>query len=108
MQCTTPIHPYTWLHERYHVVDQRVLDSVWPYFEYFKREKNNLPDLRGPLAQSVRSTLIAAANSEVHSVIESQNNKKRGQYPKYTPEQKSMIGKRAPEHLYTMCIRGVV
>ena len=76
-------------------------------FQYFKREKNNLPNPHGPLSQSVPSTSIAAANSEVRSVIV-RNNKKRGQYPKYTPEQKSMIGKRAPEHLYTMCIRGVV
>ena len=64
-------------------------------FRYFK---NNLPDPHGPSAQSVPSTSIAAANSEVRSVIESENNKKRGQYAKYTPEQKAMIGKRAVEH----------
>ena len=53
-----------------------------------------------PLAQSVPSI----ANSEVRSVIESQNNKKRGQYAKYTPEQKSMIGKRAAVHVvYAIC-----
>ena len=69
-------------------------------FQYFKREKNNLPDPHGPLAQSVPSI----ANSEVRSVIESQNNKKRGQYAKYTPEQKSMIGKRATVHVvYAIC-----
>ena len=62
MQCATPILVYTWLHTHYHVVDQRVLHSVWPYFEYFKREKNNLPDPHGPLTQSVPSTSIVAAN----------------------------------------------
>ena len=74
-------------------------------FRYFKREKNNLPDPHGPLAQSVPSTSIEAANSEVRSVIESQNNKKRGQYAKYTPEQKSMIGKRAAEHGVVAAVR---
>ena len=34
-------------------------------FRYFKREKGNLPDPHGPLARSVPSTSIAAANSEV-------------------------------------------
>ena len=74
-------------------------------FRYFKREKNNLPDPYGPLAQSVPSTSIAAANSEVLSVIESKNNKKRGQYAKYTPEQKSMIRKRAAEHGVVAAVR---
>ena len=61
MQYATPIHAYTWLHARYHIVDQRVLDSV--LFRYFKREKKNLPMLMATLAQSVPSTSIAAANS---------------------------------------------
>ena len=72
-------------------------------FRYFKREKNNLPNPH--LAQSVPSTSIAAANSEVCSVIESQNNKKRGQYAKYTPEQKTMIRKRAAEHGVVAAVR---
>ena len=73
-------------------------------FPYFKREKNNLSDPHGVLAQSVPSTSIATANSEVRSVIESQNNKKRGRYAMYTPEQTSMIGKRATEHhVYKGC-----
>ena len=33
MKCATPILAYTWLHARSHNVDQRVLDSVWPYFD---------------------------------------------------------------------------
>ena len=33
MKCATLIHAYTWLHARSHIVDQRVLDSVWPYFD---------------------------------------------------------------------------
>ena len=60
-------------------------------FRYFKKEKDNLPDSHGPLAQSVPST-------EVRSFIVSHNSKKRGHYEKYTPEQKAMIGKRAAEH----------
>ena len=64
-----------------------------------------LPDHHGPLAQSVPSTSIAAANSEVRSVIESHNSKKRGQYGKYTSEQKAMIGKRAAEHGVVAAVR---
>ena len=47
--------------------------------------------------RSFPSTLIASSNSEVCSATESNNSKKRGQYGKYTPEQKAMIGKRAAE-----------
>ena len=39
-------------------------------FRYFKREKGNLPDPHGPLARSVPSTSIAAANSEVSTAID--------------------------------------
>ena len=55
-------------------------------FRYFKRKGNSekLP--------------INIFNSEVRSAIDSSNSKKRGQYGKYTPEQKAMIGKRAAEH----------
>ena len=67
-------------------------------FRYFKKENTKLPDPHGPLAQSVPSTSIEAVNSEVRSVIESHNNKKRGQYGKYTQQQKAMIGQRAAEH----------
>ena len=56
-------------------------------FRYFKREKGNLPDPHGPLARSVPSTSIAAANSEVSTAIDtaSRNSGKRGHYEKYTP-----------------------
>ena len=37
---------------------------------YFKK-KENLPDPNGPLAQSVLSSSIEAANSNIRSVIES-------------------------------------
>ena len=69
-------------------------------FRYFKREKGNLPDPHGPLARSVPSTSIAAANSEVSTAIDtaSRNSGKRGHYEKYTPQQKAMIGKTAAEH----------
>jgi len=69
-------------------------------FRYFKKE-SNLPDPHGPLAQSVPSTSIDAANLDLRAVIDtmsSHNSKKRGRYEKYTPEQKAMIGKRAAEH----------
>ena len=51
-------------------------------FRYFKREKGNLPDPHGPLARSVPSTSIAAANSEVSTAIDtaSRNSGKRGYY----------------------------
>ena len=66
MQCAMPIHAYTWLQASYHIVDQRVLDSVWPYFNTSREKrslKNNLSDPYGPLTQSVPSTSIAAAKS---------------------------------------------
>ena len=40
------------------------------------------------MARSCPSTSIASSNSEVRSAIDSNNSKKRGQYGKYTPEQK--------------------
>ena len=58
------------------------------------------------IARSCPSTSIASSNSEVHSAIDSNNSKKRGQYGKYTPEQKAVIGKRAAEHgvVANLCI----
>ena len=77
------------------------------FFRHFKKE-SNLPNPHGPLAQSVPSTSIAAANLEVRAVIDmtsSHNSKKRGCYEKYTPEQKAMIGKRAAEHGVASSVR---
>ena len=72
---------------------------------YFKK-KENLPDPNGPLAQSVSLSSIEAVNSNVRSVIESDMPpRKRGQYGKYTPEQKAMIGKRAAEHDVVAAVR---
>ena len=65
-------------------------------FRYFKKEKDNLPHPHGPLAQCVPSTSIAAANSD---------SKERGHYEKYTPKQKTMIGKRAAEHGVVAAVR---
>ena len=76
--------------------------------KYFKREtseNNGLPDPSGPLTKSVPSTSIAAANLNVRSIIESQNKQKRGNYGKFTPEQKAMIGKRAAEHGVVAAVR---
>ena len=76
-------------------------------FRYFKRQNTELPDPHDPLAQSVLSSAIVAANSKVISVMESgasvgldshTSKIKRGQYGKYSSEQKAMIGKRAVEH----------
>ena len=64
MKCATPIHVYTRLHARYHIVDQRVLDSVWPYFDPSRGKKTNYRST-WPLAQPVSSTLIVAANSSL-------------------------------------------
>ena len=64
-------------------------------FCYFKKD---LPDPHGPLAKSVPSSSIAAANSEVRSVLAKTTSNKRGNCEKYTPEQKAIIGKRAAEH----------
>ena len=50
------------------------------------------------MERSCPFTSIASSNSEVCSTIDSNNSKKRGQYRKYTPEQKAMIGKSAAEH----------
>ena len=73
---------------------ERLCESRF-HFRYFKREKGNLPDPHGPLARSVPSASIAAANSEVSTAIDSG---KGGHYEKYTPQQKAMIGKTAAEH----------
>ena len=56
--------------------------------------------------RSCPSTLIASSNSEVHSAIDSSNSKRRGQYGKYTLEQKAIVGKRAAEHgvVANLCI----
>ena len=57
-------------------------------FRYFKRKGNS---------EKLPVNIIKSSNSEGHYAIAS-NNKKRGQYGKYTPEQKAMIGKTAAEH----------
>ena len=62
---------------------------------YFK--KKNLPDPNGPLAQSVPSISIEAANSNIRSVIES-----RSDTP---PRKEAMIGKRAAEHGVVAAVR---
>ena len=66
-------------------------------FRYFKRRE---------IASSCPTTSIASSNTEVRSAIDSNNSKKRGQYGRYTPEQKAMIGKRAAEHcvVVNLCI----
>ena len=58
-------------------------------FRYFKRKGNS---------EKLPINIDCNFNSEVRSAIDSNNNKKSGQYGKYTPEQKAMIGNRAAEH----------
>ena len=68
-------------------------------FRYFKRKGNSekLP---------ININCIFQLRISLRYSIDSNNSKKRGQYGKYTPEQKAMIGKRAAEHgvVANLCI----
>ena len=50
--------------------------SILNYFN----PKDGLPDLKGPLSQSLSSRAIAAANSEIAKMIGGSVAKKRGKY----------------------------
>ena len=71
--------------------------------KYFKRSQEKiLPSPHGSLSLSVPSRAIAAANKEVGRVLRQQSSasttttsKKRGKYNKYSPEERTMIGKHA-------------
>ena len=56
---------------------------------------NGLPDPRGSLSTTISRQAIAAANQEIQKEL---NAKKRGQYKKYTPAQRSAIGKYSSQH----------
>ena len=56
--------------------------SLMSLRQYF-RPREGLPDPKGPLASSVSSRAIAAANREVEAVLSAENKeKKRGSYQK--------------------------
>ena len=78
-------------------------------FKYFKKGNASLLDPTGPLACSVPSSSIASANKEVDRILiadgPSNTKKPRGEYAKFTPEQKAMIGKRASEHGVVAAVR---
>ena len=62
----------------------------------YLQSKDGLPDPRGTLSSSIPSPAIAAANREIRKVSEEQ--KKRGQYIKYSPNIHAEIGKYATLH----------
>ena len=104
MQCTMPIHPYTWLHVRYHVVDQRVLYLVWPYFNTSREKRTTYPILMA-LYHNLYHQLRLQLLTQKFALLQSETTKREANIQSTLL---NMIGKRAPEHLYTMCIRGVV
>ena len=65
---------------------------------YFQKStvKSALPDPKGPLAEEVDSSLIAAANKDVLDILEKPvPSKKKGSYIKVTPEEKAKIARYA-------------
>ena len=48
----------------------------------YSKPKDSLPDLKGPLSQSLSSQLISAANSTVTKVIDGSASKKCAEYNK--------------------------
>ena len=61
--------------------------------------------MRSAFEAEVPSTAIASANGEVKHVVKLQRGKTRGPYAKFTPEQKTEIGKRAAEHGVVATVR---
>lgn len=73
------------------------------YFKPATKNKDGLPDPRGPLSKIMPSSSIASANSKVKAMtamtsLGSAAGNKLGCYMKYTAEQKAEIGKRAAEN----------
>ena len=69
--------------------------------DYFQKStvKSALPDPKGPLAEEVHSSLIAAANKDVLDILEKPvASKKKGSYIKITPEEKAKIARYAIEN----------
>ena len=57
---------------------------------------NGLPDPKGSLSTTMSRASIASANQEVQKELNA--TKKRGQYKKYSPEERSAIGKYSTQH----------
>ncbi len=67
--------------------------------KYFKKT-SVLPNPNGPLSEHMHSSSITAANKEVQKVLDSGEGgvtSKRGNYTKYTEEERAQVAKRASE-----------
>ena len=62
----------------------------------YLKHSNGLPDPRGSLSTTISREAIAAANQEVQKELNA--TKKRGQYKKYSPAQRSAIGRYSSRH----------
>ena len=70
------------------------------------REKPDLPDLSGPLRETVPPTAIVAANTKVNEAeLKKSASRAHGTYSFLTPAQKYEVGKRAAEYGITATIR---
>ena len=75
--------------------------------KYFKKS-SVLPNPDGPLSERMPSSSIALANKEVESLLDSDKERcgsKRGQYIKYSDEERAKVAKRASEMGVTNTIR---
>ena len=64
---------------------------------YFK-PANGLPDPRGSLSTAISSDVLTEMNREVEEELGRQKSKKRGPYQKFSPSQRSLIGKYTSQH----------
>ena len=83
-------------------------------YKYFKSDKDTLPDPHGPLASTVPSATIQAANKAVKRVLDAESKDEaprsgqvgsRGQYEVFSPTEKAVIAKYAIEVGVTKAIR---
>ena len=84
------------------------------FFKYFKVSKRSdntyLPDVNGPLAKEMPSSVIAAANSSIARTMEISEQKQdtgkpRGEYQVYSGKEKAEIAKRATVYRISPTIR---
>lgn len=78
--------------------------SILKYFSV-QTSKGGLPSPSGPLQETIPPLTIAAVNKKVEAELASLESKKRGQYTKFTPSQRAMIGKKAAEEGVTASMR---
>ena len=78
-------------------------------YKYFKKQEGPLPNPEGPLSSKIPSSSIRAANQEVKPLLVPDQavgkTQKRGQYKKYTAQEKAKVAKRAAECGVTNSIR---